>query len=533
VALPNDVAPGEQVTFSFNATAPTTPGTYNFQWQMLREGLAAFGAASPNVAVSVNGANDSSFLSQSVPEVMGTSQSSSVSVTLRNTGTTTWTPGSYFLGSENPEANTTWGTNRAELASPVAPGAIVTVDFNITSPAAVGAYNFQWRMVQNSTRFGAFTENASVTVSDADGAAFVSQSVPVVMAPGQTYPVSVTLRNTGGTTWAPGTYFLGSENPEANTTWGTNRVDLAVPIGPGAYVTLAFNVTAPSAVGVYNFQWRMVNNSTRFGAYTTNYPVDVVQGQAQTLYFVHADHLNTPRLVADATGTTVWRWDQGEPFGNNVADENPSGLGAFDLPLRLPGQYFDKETNLHYNYFRDYDPSIGRYGESDPIGMQGGINTYNYVGGRPLSRVDPTGLKARICCKVIRRLPLSFLFPFFHCFIDEVADSCCGSKTRTVGLHGPSPWGNSRYEDAGEIRPNDDFDKPNESECGDWNPDCGVGKCIDQEIAKYPDPSVYRPVRGPNSNTFAGTLSRACMLPKPENTDPAPAWHDKPAEPKR
>jgi RHS repeat-associated protein len=393
VALPNDVAPGEQVTFSFNATAPTTPGTYNFQWQMLREGVAAFGAASPNVAVSVNGANDSSFLSQSVPEVMGTAQSSSVSVTLRNTGTTTWAPGSYFLGSENPEANTTWGTNRAELASPVAPGAIVTVEFNITSPAAVGTYDFRWRMVQNSARFGAFTENASVTVSDADGAAFVSQSVPVVMAPGQAYPVSVTLRNTGGTTWAPGSYFLGSENPQANSTWGTNRVDLAVPVGPGAYVTLAFNVTAPSAVGVYNFQWRMVNNSTRFGAFTTNYPVDVVQGQAQTLYFVHADHLNTPRLVADATGTTVWRWDQAEPFGNNPADEDPDANSvAFDLPLRLPGQQYDKETALHYNLRRDYDPVLGRYGQSDPMGLKAGLNTYAYVSGAPVRWTDPMGL---------------------------------------------------------------------------------------------------------------------------------------------
>jgi RHS repeat-associated protein len=136
----------------------------------------------------------------------------------------------------------------------------------------------------------------------------------------------------------------------------------------------------------------MVNNSTRFGAYTTNYPVDVVQGQAQTLYFVHADHLNTPRLVADATGTTVWRWDQQEPFGNNPADENPSGLGAFDLPLRLPGQRYDKETGLHYNYFRDYDPSIGRYGESDPIGLRGGLNTYAYVGGQPLGLIDVQGL---------------------------------------------------------------------------------------------------------------------------------------------
>ncbi len=90
-------------------------------------------------------------------------------------------------------------------------------------------------------------------------------------------------------------------------------------------------------------------------------------------------------------GTTVWKWDQQEPFGVNVPDENPSGLGAFDLPLRLPGQYFDKETNLHYNYFRDYDPSIGRYGQSDPIGLHGGLNTYLYVGGNPISFIDPAG----------------------------------------------------------------------------------------------------------------------------------------------
>jgi RHS repeat-associated protein len=52
----------------------------------------------------------------------------------------------------------------------------------------------------------------------------------------------------------------------------------------------------------------------------------------------------------------VWRWDPAEPFGTYSANENPSGLGTFVFNLRLPGQYFDKETNLHYNYFRDYDP---------------------------------------------------------------------------------------------------------------------------------------------------------------------------------
>lgn len=77
-----------------------------------------------------------------------------------------------------------------------------------------------------------------------------------------------------------------------------------------------------------------------------------------------------------------------------MPDENPSGLGAFDLPLRLPGQYFDKETNLHYNYFRDYDPSIGRYVESDPIGLEGGLNTYVYVRSNPLALIDLKGLQA-------------------------------------------------------------------------------------------------------------------------------------------
>lgn len=106
---------------------------------------------------------------------------------------------------------------------------------------------------------------------------------------------------------------------------------------------------------------------------------------------VHPDHLNTPRLVANDQQQAVWRYDQQEPFGNTPPDENPSSLGAFDLPLRLPGQYFDKETNLHYNYFRDYDPSIGRYVESDPIGLGGGINPYLYVLD-PLTQVDPEGL---------------------------------------------------------------------------------------------------------------------------------------------
>ena len=102
-------------------------------------------------------------------------------------------------------------------------------------------------------------------------------------------------------------------------------------------------------------------------------------------------HLNTPRLIADSTGTTVWQWDNQEPFGNDVPNANPAGAGAFEFNLRFPGQYYDRETGLAYNYFRDYDSAIGRYILSDPIGLRGGINTYAYVRGNPLSFGDPTG----------------------------------------------------------------------------------------------------------------------------------------------
>jgi len=114
------------------------------------------------------------------------------------------------------------------------------------------------------------------------------------------------------------------------------------------------------------------------------------------VYYIHPDHLNTPRFIADETQKIVWRWDQQEPFGATPPNDDPDGDGVkFDFPLRFPGQYFDRETNLAYNFFRDYDPSLGRYVESDPIGLGAGLNTYIYVNENPLNNTDPLGLQPK------------------------------------------------------------------------------------------------------------------------------------------
>ncbi len=102
--------------------------------------------------------------------------------------------------------------------------------------------------------------------------------------------------------------------------------------------------------------------------------------------------MNTPRAITDESQRVVWRWENTEPFGKSLPEEDPDGDGQrFEFNLRFPGQFHDRETGLNYNYFRDYDPNVGRYLESDPIGLDPGLNTYLYADGNPLSKADPTG----------------------------------------------------------------------------------------------------------------------------------------------
>lgn len=113
-------------------------------------------------------------------------------------------------------------------------------------------------------------------------------------------------------------------------------------------------------------------------------------GQDLFAYY-HHDQLGAPIQATNKAGDVVWAADY-NVFGEARITTPAGGSVSIVSNLRLPGQYYDDETGLHYNYYRYYDTSTGRYTQEDPIGLAGGVNRYVYVGGDPLNGIDPYGL---------------------------------------------------------------------------------------------------------------------------------------------
>lgn len=175
------------------------------------------------------------------------------------------------------------------------------------------------------------------------------------------------------------------------TTYGLNALGQRVKKTTSGASTYFVYDEAGRLVGEYDNSGNLIEETVWFG----DTPVATLRpnGGGVSLYYVHTDHLNTPRRISrPSDNVVIWRWD-GDPFGTTAANQDPDGdSNVFVYQLRFPGQYFDPETGMHYNYMRDFDSQTGRYIESDPIGIRGGLNTYVYANANPVKFVDPAGL---------------------------------------------------------------------------------------------------------------------------------------------
>ncbi|MEN6683445.1 RHS repeat-associated core domain-containing protein [Stenotrophomonas pavanii] len=169
---------------------------------------------------------------------------------------------------------------------------------------------------------------------------------------------------------------------------------LRTPAGGAAQITLY------DEAGQWLGNYSATGQAQQQAIWLDNYPVALINVPSTgvpELAYVQPDHLGTPRVVIDpARDVAIWEWsNKSEVFGDQIPSADPDGDGvAFELALRFPGQQATDASGLFYNYQREYDPAVGRYSQSDPIGLEGGVNTYAYVGSMPIALNDPHGLQA-------------------------------------------------------------------------------------------------------------------------------------------
>ena len=273
----------------------------------------------------------------------------------------------------------------------------VLIGTDTTSP-----YSISWPNV----RGGSYSLTAKATDNLGGTRTSAARSITVAAAPNVPPTVSITAPANNATFTAPATVSITAN--AADSDGSITQVQFYggdLNSNPSATL-LTTDTTAPYsfdlinvAAGSYTITAKATDNSTSNNStisspiqFTVNTPASTGQ-----VYFIHTDQLNTPRLITNSTNVKVWQWDNNDPFGNNVPNDDPNNSNThFSFNLRLLGQYADSETGLNYNYFRDYSPQEGRYIESDPIGLEGGqFSTYAYVDSNPLLYTDEYGLGSK------------------------------------------------------------------------------------------------------------------------------------------
>ena len=356
------VYPGQTHQYQFEIIAPSNIGNYNFQWQMVHDGIVWFGGKSNNAIVNVVAEqpdDNAEIISVDLPTSMQVGKKYTVSVIVKNTGNATWNNNSdWRLGSQNSHDNFTWGLARVQTNTTVYPGQTHQYQFEIIAPSNIGSYNFQWRMVHDGVVwFGNHSENVVVNVylQRNDNAEIISVDVPTSMQAGNKYTVSVNVKNTGNASWYKNeSWKLGSQNTQDNLTWGTNRVETNTIVNPGQTHQYQFEIIAPSSLGNYNFQWKMVNDAVDwFGGKSNNVLVEITNSISSKM---NTKDISSVALSSDVL--TIFPNPNNGSFNLNF--DNLEG-GNYILEINnLSGRNVYKENlnNFHGNISKRLDLSL-------------------------------------------------------------------------------------------------------------------------------------------------------------------------------
>jgi RHS repeat-associated protein len=275
----------------------------------------------------------------------------------------------------------------------------------VTGSSSTNNQSFQYD--QNGNRTQATFGSGSYTNTIAANSNQLMATTGPTPAKSNTYDAAGNLTSDGtiSYTYSDRGRMVSATNGGNTVTYTHNGIDQRVQKqGPASVVATGSNSYVYDEqghlIGEYDANQQVIEETVYLGSLPVAVLTQMIAGTgtsqttATSIYYVYADHINTPRVITQATDNQmVWRWDNADPFGLQPSNENPSSLGTFTYNQRFPGQVYDKETNNFYNINRDYDPQQGRYVQSDPIGLGGGsFSTFNYVNGNPVSSIDPSGL---------------------------------------------------------------------------------------------------------------------------------------------
>ncbi len=399
-------------------------GTYNVSLRV-RDNAGAYSSFSWTTATVSNPIyNGATFVSQTVPTAMNAGHKYSVTVTMRNSGTRTWTAADmHRLGTQNPQDNNTWGLTRMNVPASVSPGSSVTFNYTVTAPSTSGTYNFQWRMVQDGVAwFGDSTPNVAVTVAQPTVGNCLSTNAPCDGIPTLSYDVGSNRINTpgwlydaagnqtrvqlgdgtwqryqydasgrllkvktdGGLTYVIYTYGAGGErlvkqeggdnsNQRTYYVWDGNNIITE-------YIESNSSPTAPIWLKNYIFLGRRL--------LATQQP----SGSVESVLYYHPDHLGTRLISNPLTGVVTEQTTL--PFGTAFDAESTGTTNR-----RFTSYDRSTTTGLDYAINRHYDALQGRFTQPDPIGMKAAtpadpqsLNLYSYCGNDPVNHLDPDGL---------------------------------------------------------------------------------------------------------------------------------------------